>query len=64
MPSQTVKNGLDAKKMKFPLMKFFLKKKVMYLIAPFIQQDFKRTVRADPELSECVIFGHKIAHLF
>ena len=36
----------------------------MYLLAPFILQIFKRILRADPELSGCVIFGNKMAHLF
>ena len=35
----------------------------MHLLAPFILQNFKRILRADPELSECAIFGHKMAHL-
>ena len=47
-------------------MNFFLKKnkkKLMYLLAPFIPQNFKRILRADPELSESAIFGHKMADL-
>ena len=36
----------------------------MCLLAPFILQNLKRIVRADPELSGCAIFGHKMAHLF
>ena len=39
------------------------KKKLMYLLAPFIPQNFKRILRADPELSESAIFGHKMADL-
>ena len=35
----------------------------MYLLAPLIPQNFKRILRADPELSESAIFGHKMAHL-
>ena len=35
----------------------------MYLLAPFILQNLKRTLRVDPELSGCAIFGHKMAHL-
>ena len=67
MPNQTVKNGLKAKKIKLPQMIFFFSKNnkiFMYLLAPFILQIFKRILRADPELSGCVIFGNKMAHLF
>ena len=32
-------------------------------LAHFILQNFKRIVRADPELLACAIFGHKMAHL-
>ena len=32
-------------------------------LAHFILQNFKRIVRADPELLGCAIFGHKMAHL-
>ena len=35
----------------------------MYLLAPFILQNLKRILRADPEFSGCAIFGHKMAHL-
>ena len=35
----------------------------MYLLAPFILQNLKRILTADPELSGCAIFGHKMAHL-
>ena len=55
-----------SKKIKLPQMKFFLEKKhkiFMYLLAPFIRQNFKKIVRADPEFWECAIFGHKMAHL-
>ena len=31
----------------------------MFLLAPFILQSFKTILRADPELSGCVIFGTK-----
>ena len=31
----------------------------MYLLAPFIVQNLKTNLRADPELSGCAIFGHK-----
>ena len=34
----------------------------MYLLAPFIQQNFKRILRANPELWGCAIFGLKMAH--
>ena len=49
-----------------PEWNFFLKnnKIFMCLLAPFILQNLKRIVRADPELSGCAIFGHKMAHLF
>ena len=35
----------------------------MYLLAPFILQNFKKILRADPELWGCAIFGRKIAYL-
>ena len=35
----------------------------MYLLSPFILQNLKRIFRADPELSGCAIFRHKMAHL-
>ena len=35
----------------------------MYLLAPFILQNFKKILRADPELWGCAIFGTKMAHL-
>ena len=35
----------------------------MYLLAPFILQNFKTVLRADPELGGRAIFGPKIAHL-
>ena len=34
----------------------------MYLLAPFILQNFKKILRADPELWGCAIFGPKMAH--
>ena len=39
---------------------FFLKKN---LLAPFILQNFKKIIRADPELRECAIFRPKMIHL-
>ena len=44
MPNQTVKNGLKAKKIKLPKTNFFSKnnKIFMYLLAPFILQNFKK----------------------
>ena len=54
------------KKIKLPQIKFFLKKQLknfMYLSAPFIVQNFKIILRADPELRGCAIFGSKMAHL-
>ena len=35
----------------------------MYLSAPFILQDFKKILRANPELWGCAIFEPKMAHL-
>ena len=35
----------------------------MYLLTPFILQNFKRILKADPELWGCAIFGPKMAHL-
>ena len=35
----------------------------MYLLSPFILQNFERILRADPELSGCAIFWPQIAHL-
>ena len=35
----------------------------MYLLAPFILQNFKKFLRADPGLQGCAIFGPKMAHL-
>ena len=35
----------------------------MYLLAPFILQNLKKTLRANPELWGCAIFGAKMAHL-
>ena len=44
MPNQTVKNGLKAKKIKFPQMIFFSQKTTnkifIYLLAPVILQNF------------------------
>ena len=54
MPNQTVKNGLKAKKIKLPQMNFFSRKATdkifMYLLAPLILQNFKKTLRVDQEL--------------
>ena len=66
MPNQTVKNGLKAKKVKFPQMNFFAQKTTnkifVYLLAPFILQNFKKILRTNPELWGCAIFGPKMAH--
>ena len=55
------------KKIKLPQMTFFswktTNKIFMYLLAPFILQNFKKILRADPELWGCAIFGPKMAHL-
>ena len=67
MPNQTVKNRLKTKKIKLPQMIFFSLKTTnkifMYLLTPFILQNFKKILRADPELWGCAIFGPKMAHL-
>ena len=68
MPNQTVKNGLKAKKIKLPQMSFFYQKTntnniFMYLLAPLVLQNFKKILRADPELWQCAIFRPKMAHL-
>ena len=48
-----------------PKWNFFSKsnKMFVYLLAPFILQNVKRIFWADPELSGCGIFSHKMAHL-
>ena len=66
MPNQTVKNDLKAKKINCPKWIFSRKttnKIFMYLLAPFILQNFKKILRANPELWGCAIFGPKMAHL-
>ena len=35
----------------------------MYLLAPFILENFKTILEPDPELWGCAIFGPKMAHL-
>ena len=35
----------------------------MYLLAPFIRQNFKKILRANLELWRCTIFGPKMGHL-
>ena len=35
----------------------------MYLLAPFILQNFKNTLTANPEFWACAIFGPKMTHL-
>ena len=35
----------------------------MYLLPPFILQNFKRIIRTDPELSGCAIPQSKMVHL-
>ena len=63
MPNQTVKNNLKAKKIKLPQMNFFLEKTTdkifLYLLGPFIPQNFKKILRANPELCGCTIFEPK-----
>ena len=47
--------------------KIFLEKIIniifIYLLTPFIVQNFKNILKADPELLGCAIFGPKIANL-
>ena len=50
MPNPTVKNGLKAKKIKLIFSRKTSNKIFMYLLAPFIQQNLKKILRADPEL--------------
>ena len=35
----------------------------MYLLVPLIVQNFKQSVRAEPELCQSIIFGPKMAQL-
>ena len=35
----------------------------IYVLAPFIGQNLKKILPADPELQGCTIFGPKMAHL-
>ena len=35
----------------------------MYLLAPFIEQNFKKVLKADPKLPERTIVRCKMAHL-
>ena len=35
---------------------------LIYLLAPFIAQNFKKILQADPELWGCTIFGSTMAH--
>ena len=48
-------------------MNFFLKKTInkifFYLLAPFILQNFKKIIWANPKLWGCGIFRSKMAHL-
>ena len=34
----------------------------VYLIIPFIRQNLKKILTADPELRACAIFGYKLDH--
>ena len=56
------------KKIKLPQISFFFGKTTnkisMYLLAPFILQNFNKILRADPELWGCAISGPKMIHLF
>ena len=68
-PNQTIKNGLKVKRWKCTKWIFFSRKTtnkiLMYLLAyaPFILQNLKKFLRADPELQGCAIFDPKMAHL-
>ena len=46
--------------------KFFCRKSIIifliYLLAPFIVQNLKKILPADPELRGCAIFGPKMSH--
>ena len=61
------KNGLKAKKIKLPQINFLSPKTTnkisMYLLAPFILQNFKKILKANPVLWGCAIFETKMAHL-
>ena len=54
IPNQTVKNGQEDKQIKLPQMIFFSQKTTnkifMNLLAPFILQNFKKVLRADPKV--------------
>ena len=51
MPNQTVKNDLKAKKInKFLSQKAITNKIWIYLLAPFILQNVKKILKAQPEL--------------
>ena len=55
------------KKVKLPQMSFFLEKRLIkvsctHILAPFILQNFKKVLRAYPELGRCSIFEPKIVH--
>ena len=66
MPKQTVKMAWRLKRSNCPKWIFSRKTTdeiVMYLLAPFIMQNLKKILGADPKLWGCAIFGPKIAHL-
>ena len=60
------KKWLQGKKDQIAQNEFFSRKTVKfsctYYIAPFILQNLKRILRADPELPGCAIFRRKMAH--
>ena len=64
MSSQTVKNGLKAKKNKLLQMKFFFEKQLKFSCTywPFHCEKFKKSLVADPELWRCTIFASKMVH--
>ena len=61
MPNQTVKNDLKVRKIKFS--RKTANKISMYLLAPYILQNFKNILRADPVLWGCAIFEPKMTYL-
>ena len=68
MPSQTVKNSLKAKKIKFPQINSFLEKQLIKFSCTYWHLSFckifKKLLRVDPELWGCAIFGPKISHWY
>ena len=67
IPNQTVKNGPKAKRDQIASNEFFSRKTTnkvfMYLLVPFILQNFKKILRNNPQLWRCAILGPKMFHL-